>query len=470
MEVSMSDNKPLQVNDVAETANNIIHPHPILSSFGQCLLKTIQDKLRKRSVKLVILLAIGFFTRFAMGLASLREFPPFYADIARNLISGNGYSIDGLHPTAFRTPIYPLYLSLIMLISGQSLSGLIIAHAAIGSVNALLCSYLAKTIFGPTSGIVAYILYLLIPYLAWMELQTEGGLVTLGLLISLLSFILYSRDPKYRWIILAGIALAFAYLVRPSVLFTVLFLAACFSLTTIRRAGAVRAMLIGTTVVSVWMAGIVPWGVRNYLVFHRFYLGQTNQWQNIWKGSHQDTWLLYPQHSLDNLDEIAQFQEVLDEFEAEDWFKSQALLQLKNSNLVNVIIDSIRKLCYLFDFRLVPRTKRILIEGQVVDIERGLSENIFFSVPYILMIVSSIIGLLSYRRMRTQVALFTFFYLLSFSLPYMLTFSYSRYTTQVYFLFLTGSARGLASLANNRCMVRVYENLIRTIKLAVSSR
>jgi hypothetical protein len=58
-----------------------------------------------------------------------------YHQIAVNIVSGNGYSLDGVEPTTLRPPVYPLFIAAIYALSGVDHKNTLIAQAVL---NALL--------------------------------------------------------------------------------------------------------------------------------------------------------------------------------------------------------------------------------------------------------------------------------------------------------------------------------------------
>lgn len=72
--------------------------------------------------------------------------PTFESDfflLAQNILHHGIYSLDGIHPTMYRTPLYPLMLSFISFLFGTKTIVFIIFTACIGACNALLCAQLS---------------------------------------------------------------------------------------------------------------------------------------------------------------------------------------------------------------------------------------------------------------------------------------------------------------------------------------
>jgi len=78
----------------------------------------------------------------AIVLLDTLDAPPQYDGLeydllARNLLAGAGYTLDGL-PTAHRTPVYPAFLALVYALFGHAYAAVRIAQAILGGITAVL--------------------------------------------------------------------------------------------------------------------------------------------------------------------------------------------------------------------------------------------------------------------------------------------------------------------------------------------
>ena len=396
------------------------------------------------------LLLIGLLIRLGIGLWTGYNLNSDYAQIARNIAQAKGYSLDGLHPTAFRSPGYPLILAGIMFLFGQAKLPFIFLHALIAAINAVLCAQLGARLFQRKAGVVAGIIYIFIPYLAYQEAVSESGLVSLGLLAALY-LLIQGRSGKNLFCIgLSGIMLAFSYLVRPTVGLIPIFISLALLFDLRRQKKISWNMAAAVILIFTFCVGILPWGLRNKKVFARWYFSQTLFWDNLAKGNNARTFQIYPYLSLDNYTYILHknIPGFVDEFAIEDWIRQKAQAELHKFKAADLIKGSLRKLFYLWHIRLVPYTDRIGNDAldQTLDRKRSLTKNLVFSIPYILLIISAGMGFGQERR-RKRLLLFLAGFLLFFSMPYMIFFAYSRYATPVYFILIILAARGLVFLA-----------------------
>jgi len=408
--------------------------------------------LSSRRIFLYIFLA-GFIARLLLGLWLRHNIDGDCATIiARNILSGNGYSLDVTRPTALRTPGFPFILAGLIALFSEYTIPLVILRAIIGGANACLCAWLGMKIFNRRTGIIAGILYIIIPYLAQKEAVTELSFVTFGLLAGLCLFWKGWNTKKLAWIIPTALSFSFSYLVRPDIGIIPFFISLSILLGTRKHVRPRWNLTAAVTLVSVFLIGISPWAIRNKIVFGRWYVSQTFLWHNIYIGNHTRTFEVYPVFTLDSFFQAVPMEKsavaVKGELEREEWYRKQALIEIRKLGPKNILKYSLRKILYLWHIRLIPYKKHLghnSLTGKTPDIDRSITDNLIFSIPYIFLVTFALIGCWQERR-RPKLLLFIFGLLLSFSLPYMINFAYSRYTTQVYFVLIIMAARGLASL------------------------
>jgi 4-amino-4-deoxy-L-arabinose transferase-like glycosyltransferase len=187
-----------------------------------------------------------------------------YVLLARNLVSGNGYTYAQM-PTAFRMPGYPLFLAAMM--------GLFDSHFAIaarflqfiaGLAAAYFCMKAAHILFGKTAGKISLLAALLFPTLLYFsgEILTEG-LTSFFLALFLWTFADDMEHANWKTAAAMGCALGLGALVRANmaVLGLVALLGAWMARPTVnsRRQLAVIPLCAGLI--------FAPWVLRNWIVF-----------------------------------------------------------------------------------------------------------------------------------------------------------------------------------------------------------
>ena len=399
---------------------------------------------------LLCVFLLAFLARFCTGLWIANDIlNSEYAILARNLIHGNGLSFGGMHPTAWRTPMYPLVLAGWMKLFGETKLALLILNSLAGAINAVLCALLTRKIFGKTAGIISATLYALTPYLAQKEIITESAWISLGLMAGLYLLLGVKKQHRLLSAAASGLLFCFAYLIRPTVGLIPLFI--LFSLfTKAYRKKNIRYLTCAIVFAGAFSAGILPWGIRNKLTLGRFYFGQTNFWYNFYMGNHRHTFQMYPRMSLDNIRTLYPRKEGLseDEFEREQWHFRMAKEEMRVIGTGGMLGASLKKLFFLWSIRMTPYLKRIENPAtrQPSNSERGVTENLIFSIPYLFLVCFAFLGCWLIRRRLPQLLIFTAGFLLVFSLPYMIAYAYSRHAVPAYFILIILAAKGISSL------------------------
>ena len=180
-----------------------------------------------------------------------------YWALGTRLASGESYQFG--HNWTFRTPGYPSFVALVVLVFGKSVIMVRIAQAFAGALACVPAYYLGRRWFGPRAGLLGAVLTALDPYLL-----LSCGLVISETVFSLLLVLTLSAlaalGQRIRWgrSAIAGVLAGLAVLVRPSFLFFVpvgWLLCAC----RFRRQKVWLANLTIALVVSLLI--LVPWWI-----------------------------------------------------------------------------------------------------------------------------------------------------------------------------------------------------------------
>jgi len=222
---------------------------------------------------------------------------PFWEDvsIARNLVAGNGYSLDnewrtrmvygnmfpdiekkianrvtaGTRPTTFKQPGFPFFLAAVFWIFGSgNFLALFVAHSLLAGLTAVTL-FLALRIRARRIGLALALGFALYPPFIYQCATSPESTI---LLIFLLSVFLYqmanlSDAPTVARFASCGAVAGIIGMTNPGTLiFTTLALCAAAAVFCDGYAGKLKcAMAAG---VVVWIA-ITPWFIRNYVVFHK---------------------------------------------------------------------------------------------------------------------------------------------------------------------------------------------------------
>jgi len=170
-----------------------------------------------------------------------------------------------LHPTAWKAPLYPLWLGMNYFVNGDSPNVLLLTQALIGPLVILLVWVLARRLFDSRVAVVAAAGAAIYPHMWQWEgrLYPEALALPLGLILFLL---VLERTPSKHRAALAGAVVGVSLLVRP----TSFFLFAVIAVAFITRAGLRRGTgYAGIALVSAVLV-VAPWTIRNAVVLDGF--------------------------------------------------------------------------------------------------------------------------------------------------------------------------------------------------------
>jgi len=255
-------------------------------------MKNCRFDLRSTSVRhrwLIVLLGVSLAVYFLLlipGLVDpLRVFVTpdamRYELLAKNLLSGNGYSLATAPPytvdSAF-VPIYPLLLAGIYAICGRVFYVMVVIQILLVLALVALMIRWGSERFSIKIGIITGIFLLFDMGLAFSSVQLMPDVLFLAFLIPSLWFVLrlFEEKASIRSGLGAGVLLGIATLIRPIGLYFPLLVPFLFLTKKPTRA---RLMGYGVLLLS-YILIVSPWFVRNRLVFGRFFLSSV-QWVNL---------------------------------------------------------------------------------------------------------------------------------------------------------------------------------------------
>lgn len=182
-----------------------------------------------------------------------------FVGIARNLAQHGFYSLDGISPTAFRQPGWPILLAGLFKV-GASLTVCRLLNTLLYGGVIYLSAQLARKWFGDTARIVYPILALLYPILAFTSATLYPQTLAALLLVVSLHY-LWREEGGWKSGAFAG--LAFGYLcltVSTFAAFGPILLAIPFLLKSKQKAVTAGAFVVVSALV------VAPWLVRNQIV------------------------------------------------------------------------------------------------------------------------------------------------------------------------------------------------------------
>ena len=252
-------------------------------------LKKVFSFLRKHL--LVIIVALSFlasvFYSFAYQIRPVID-AQAYDKIAINLLEGRGFKEEADKSYEFDLaivragPAYEFFLAGVYAVFGHHYEIVWILQALLHAFSAYLIFLSCREIFkekGDVIGLIAATLFGLHPDLIEISamLMTETTYLFLIVLVIWLFIKLCQKPERTRYSVFLSFATGLAILSRPQVILFIPIILVFYILNKKYKQGAVfLAFLILT---------LLPWVIRNYLIYHQFILTTLIGEYNLWVGN-----------------------------------------------------------------------------------------------------------------------------------------------------------------------------------------
>ena len=208
-----------------------------------------------------------------------------YYKIAFNMLDGKGVSIDGINPTARRSPGYPFILATIMSIAGRNPDALYIFQSCVNIFTIILVYFSLKyfKVIFPVRIIITSLFTFSTSFVFINVLYAE--IITM-FFVALLLYISVMPQLKEKPIfksILIGLIIGFLIHLRPPFLYFPVFLilAIPFARYILKKQGTLEFAIISITTIFV----IFPWTIRNKVVFDRWIPLVSAGGNEIWRAN-----------------------------------------------------------------------------------------------------------------------------------------------------------------------------------------
>lgn len=200
-----------------------------------------------------------------------------YVFLSEMILEGR-YSSPGCDPTAFRPPLYPLFLAVIQFISGkQDLFIITLVQAVLGGVCAILVYVISlKVTKRMIPAVLAGIVYALYPaYIYQASLILSEVFGRFMILVTILLLWQATEKPRAVKIYASGIIFALTIMVKPVFLATFPFVALWFGWKMKGdRKEKISATLLGFVLPVIIICGL--WTFRNFMASGRIVPVSTN--------------------------------------------------------------------------------------------------------------------------------------------------------------------------------------------------
>jgi len=212
-----------------------------------------------------------------------------YDVIARNLVTGNGFSYNSKDPTCCRAPLYPMFLSFIIMILPNAKNVVLyfvfrIIHIIFDSINALLIYWVSSKWFGSNrKKLIEYSAYIYAfnPVIIYYTIQMGSELVANFCFLFFLRFfteVFKSQKNNFWRSLLLGISGGMLILNR-SIFLALMLLIVPLIWLIYHNISYVKRYALSLIISFILMA---PWIFRNYLVSGHFVPVQTLTGFNFW--------------------------------------------------------------------------------------------------------------------------------------------------------------------------------------------
>jgi 4-amino-4-deoxy-L-arabinose transferase-like glycosyltransferase len=241
------------------------------------------ERILLLSVFLLALICRIVLLFFYEGLNS----PPIYDEVlydtaAQNIVAGNGYRSDyGL--TAAKPPIFPYFLAGVYLVAGPgNFKAARLIQIFIDSFSCILIYFLGKMLAGRAVGWVAALISVVYPLNVYMSLQLYPE-TTFFILLVLMLIVTFRMGSESRiWpAVIGGILFGVCILARPNIALLLPFILV-YPFLIKKKASAGQAILYLFATFFV----ILPWSIRNYLVFKEFIPLTSEAGAVFWSDNH----------------------------------------------------------------------------------------------------------------------------------------------------------------------------------------
>jgi hypothetical protein len=189
----------------------------------------------------------------------------WYFNRARELAESGVYQ-EGGHPTAFWPIGYPAFLGLLFAVTGPSLLAAQVCNLVFGGAALWLTYKISKELFDDEAAArLAIALLALYPNnIGYAPLIATEPLYTV-LLLGMCYWML--RPPSAARIVVCGLTIGFATLVKSQTALLAAVFVVCTLLWASSRAEVRSRLLAGAMMGVLALAVVAPWTVRNYLTF-----------------------------------------------------------------------------------------------------------------------------------------------------------------------------------------------------------
>jgi 4-amino-4-deoxy-L-arabinose transferase-like glycosyltransferase len=202
------------------------------------------------------------FTALATGFSTTPQSDSIdYLGYAHALVNGEGFVFKGLY--AARPPAYPAFIAAVFWLFGDSIATLKVIQCGVGALITMLIYGLAVRMYDHRTAVVAGALSCI--YYGLLEQPAQILSETLFTFLFAFSILLLlEKDVSYGKLLCSGMLLGLATLTRTITLVLPFFVIPWFWVGI----PGIRALKISMVFLGGFILIIMPWTIRNYIVYH----------------------------------------------------------------------------------------------------------------------------------------------------------------------------------------------------------
>ena len=210
-----------------------------------------------------------------------------YEQVAENLLKGKGFYYDrfGTKYYAGIAPAYPILCYMVYKIFSHNTLWIVFIQIVITSLLVIPIFFISLQIFGKQTAFFASILCAIQPQLIIYSTNKLHSMNIYAFVFALLvlAFLSIKNFLTLRSILFVGFIAGLAILFRITSLVFVILGIFWFCITA--HYENKKKLQAAVLIILISFALILPWGIRNYIVFGRPILLQTNKWESLWFGN-----------------------------------------------------------------------------------------------------------------------------------------------------------------------------------------
>jgi 4-amino-4-deoxy-L-arabinose transferase-like glycosyltransferase len=324
-------------------------------------------------------LALAFRIGLALTLQERLYWPDsnWYFNVAERIAAGQGFG-----QSLTRGPVYPYFLSLILLFSSR-LVVIRICESILSAFVCVLMGLLGKKLFSERVGLLAAFASAVYPYFVYLpSAQGSDNIVTLLFLVSILFLVGNGISLSLRNCLLSGFFLGLSLLARPSIAAAIPGILV-WPVFLRRRPGVTVLFRNIVITVAVALATVVPWTIHNYVVTGQFVFIATSGGRQFWCGNVASATNITTDENPVCPPELAQkLASLPDEVAREKLFYKEGLASIREHPKIAIKLY-FRKLANLFQLFPLVRTPGTGPERSVVRTMVKLGSLVLFVFSFL---------------------------------------------------------------------------------------